>query len=151
MTVRRRAIWVSVFSLALLLGLWGRHRILRLPTEPEPIDLEAYRAYGGDTCDVLSSRPLVPAEWLGGQAGRSEIESLPLEARVIEKTTLFRRTPLSERYEAELLFLLQAWQRGDEYRHFCSPEWTWMSLCGREGIALMRDGKAVAGAITGLN
>ena len=39
-------------------------------------------------------------------------------------------------------------QPGDEIREYCSPLWTWGSLCGREGIVIVRDGKVIGGMIT---
>ena len=29
----------------------------------------------------------------------------------------------------------------DEIRKFCTPRWTWATMCGLEGFAVMRDGK----------
>ena len=42
-------------------------------------------------------------------------------------------------------------QPGDELWSFHSPSWTWQALCGRAGIALVRDGAIVAELITMMN
>jgi len=33
---------------------------------------------------------------------------------------------------------------GDELWTFASPSWTWQSLCGRGGLALVRNGEIIA-------
>ena len=40
---------------------------------------------------------------------------------------------------------------GDEIRAFSSPPDSWNHLAGRAGYALVREGKAIAGAITLIN
>ncbi len=42
-------------------------------------------------------------------------------------------------------------QPGDEVREFCSSRESWQHLAGRAGIALVRDGRAVASLVTMLN
>ena len=40
---------------------------------------------------------------------------------------------------------------GDEWRRFCSPPDSWGRMCGREGVALVRRGKAIAYGVTRMN
>jgi len=42
-------------------------------------------------------------------------------------------------------------QPGDELWKFCSPAINWEYMCGREGFALLRDGKAISAVITKMN
>lgn len=42
-------------------------------------------------------------------------------------------------------------QPGDELWEFCSPPDTWQNLCGRKGIAIVRDGTIVAHLTTALS
>ena len=39
----------------------------------------------------------------------------------------------------------------DEIRHFSSPGDTWRMMMGRSGIAIVRDGRAIASLITMMN
>ena len=47
--------------------------------------------------------------------------------------------------------LLAQMQPGDELWEFSSPPDTWAHLCGRAGIALVREGKIVASLVTLMN
>jgi hypothetical protein len=40
---------------------------------------------------------------------------------------------------------------GDELWTWSSPRWTWENLCGRGGLAIVRDGKPVDYAMTVMN
>lgn len=46
---------------------------------------------------------------------------------------------------------LDQMQEGDELWAFCSPRELWVHLSGRQGIALVRDGKCVAWIVTMMN
>lgn len=55
-------------------------------------------------------------------------------------------------------FQNEAWERmkadlrpGDELWEFCSPPDSWKNLCGRKGIAIVRDGTTVAHLTTVLS
>ena len=52
---------------------------------------------------------------------------------------------------SEWMELLIEMIEGDELWEFCSPEETWRNLCGREGIALVRDEKIIRLIVTRLN
>lgn len=43
------------------------------------------------------------------------------------------------------------YQAGDEIWHYRSPEYSWRMMAGREGYAIVRDGKVVANYTTVLN
>jgi len=47
--------------------------------------------------------------------------------------------------------LLAEMIKGDELWEFCSPAETWENLCGREGIALVRNGQIIRFIVTRLN
>jgi hypothetical protein len=54
---------------------------------------------------------------------------------------------LNERWQA----LLARMQEGDELWEFCSSPESWAHLAGREGIALVRDGKIIDSILTIMN
>lgn len=60
--------------------------------------------------------------------------------------------------EQVLAASLQAWQElepnleaGDELWRFSSPEIFWANLCGREGYAIVRNGRVIKATLTALN
>lgn len=42
-------------------------------------------------------------------------------------------------------------QEGDELWLFSSPKTSWMNMCGRAGICIVRDGKVVSSMVTMMN
>ncbi len=51
----------------------------------------------------------------------------------------------------ELLHMVDLKRTGDELWRFASPEPTWAHLCGRAGIALVRDGRVIYAIVTMMN
>ena len=47
--------------------------------------------------------------------------------------------------------LLAQMREGDEFWEFCSPPESWEHLAGREGIALVREGKVIGTILTLMN
>jgi len=61
-----------------------------------------------------------------------------------------RRVPFGFQ-NSEWKQLIAQMTEGDELWKFCSPEETWRNLCGREGIALVRDDQIINFIVTKLN
>jgi len=130
-------------------GLWGRHAIL---TEPTPVDFKAFVIYDGGKAymNIDSGRPFVPKAWFGRRAKRSDLDEL-LQQALAQPTNHPKGLILRDAFVEEVRFVLSQEHKGDYYRHFNSPENTWGDMCGRKGIALIRDGKAITGVVTELN
>ena len=79
----------------------------------------------------------IPHEWLGSETTIEQIESD------------FR--DFNERWHTEWREFISQIQRGDELRHFFSPNETWLHLAGRAGYAIVRQGEVVDAFITILN
>lgn len=161
---------VVLFGIVIIsFGLVLRHKILAWPSsydypfgvpEPisvfeilsdvwhEPIDTRAYRAWDGAYQDIDSPRPFVPKSCLGRRSSRKGVVQLLQDYQSMVKKDPRRK---ATGFEDELTFLLSIEKKGDVYRYFRTPNETWRCLCGREGIALIRNGKAITGVITSLN
>jgi hypothetical protein len=146
MNKRRIALWALMGLCALGVGLWGRNRIRHVP---DPTRYDSYRAWGGGGeghSDIASARPFIPASILGQQVSKADVE-----AYMAEVTSDDRSKQALKWHQEEVTFVLGAWRDGDEFRGFNSPPDTWQNLCGRKGVALVRDGVAITGYITELN
>ena len=84
----------------------------------------AYLPHGPQDCSWMKS------EWL-------------LESLIPYHQSPTRLLSVSPVFVDELLHMIQLKQTGDELKRFSSPQETWENKCGREGIALVRDGVVV--------
>lgn len=146
MSKRRIALWGLMSLCALGAGLWGRGRILHPPPVLDPTRYVSYRArgaFGEGVSDTVSARTFVPASMLGRQVSKASVEAYLAEVASHDGAPKW--------HQVQVAFVLSAWRDGDEFRRFNSPPDTWESLCGRKGIALLRDGVAITGYLTELN
>ncbi len=112
------------------------------------VDSQDYRIWddGHGLRDIDSKRPLIPRSWLSKKCGISEVESMLSEYRQKRGESWY-----SPEWEEEIVFLLGQVREGDKLYWFKSPEYTWNSLVGRAGVALVRDRKPIAGIVTEMN
>jgi len=86
-------------------------------------------------------------EWLQYKLTIREAEN---ENMVRHRRLGLRRVPFGFQNSEWKEFLTEMIE-GDELWKFCSPEETWNNLCGREGIALVRNGQLINFIVTRLN
>lgn len=77
---------------------------------------------------------VIPSEWL-----RERISIEQVEADHIREGESFSH--------ARWLELKAQMVEGDELWSFCSDDSSWQDLCGRAGIALVRQGRAIDGIV----
>ncbi len=97
--------------------------------------------------DLKKRMPLVPQEWLQRKISVREAEAkyMVLDKRLGDKGVPFGF--INRRWKALLAMMIKR----DELWEFRSEEWTWPHLCGREGIALVRNGKVIGYFYTGVS
>lgn len=92
--------------------------------------------------------PDIPRDWLTTQ----------LVSKATETADRSERDSQIQRISESMANLRTDWDRifgdirpDDEIWEFDSPAEHWVSLCGRAGIALVREGAPIAGVVTELN
>jgi hypothetical protein len=97
--------------------------------------------------DNLDKEPGMYRDWLQCKLTIEEAEA----KNMVFDSRLGRKRVLFSFENAEWKALIGQMLDGDELWEFVSPENTWQNLCGRAGIALVRDGEVIYVLITRMN
>ena len=125
--------WIVTFIVAnlMVLAVWLKSRAGK--SERKVFDEATLLAQFETQLLTKTDPPFPPTEWLKRRIDVDEIKKYPQWERTFSSLFKARMTDRDELWE------------------FSSPGQSWKNLCGRAGVALVRDGRPIAHVVTVMN